>query len=90
MLLGVITGIGGGVLRDVLVNRKPVVLTEEIYVLPALLGSLVVVTAPLLGWSSGAATTPGAVLCTVVRVLAIRRGWRGPAIGRRESPESSP
>jgi uncharacterized membrane protein YeiH len=82
VLLGVITGIGGGVLRDVLVNRKPVVLTQEIYVLPALLGSLVVVTAPLLGWSSGTATIPGAVLCTVVRVLAMRRGWSGPMPAR--------
>lgn len=78
VLLGVITGIGGGVLRDVLVNRKPVVLTQEIYVLPSLLGSLTVVAASLLGWSSVAATIPGALLCTAVRVLAIRRGWRGP------------
>ncbi|GAA4804728.1 TRIC cation channel family protein [Actinomycetospora chlora] len=89
VLLGVITGIGGGVLRDVLVDRKPVVLTQEIYVLPALLGSLVVVTAPFLGWPSGAATIPGALLCTAVRVVAIRRGWRGPVVGRRDGASES-
>jgi uncharacterized membrane protein YeiH len=88
VLLGVITGIGGGVLRDVLVNRKPVVLTQEIYVLPALLGSVVVVVAPLVGWSSAGAAVPGAVLCTAVRVLAIRRGWRGPMPVRHPDPSS--
>ncbi|NYD37441.1 TRIC cation channel family protein [Actinomycetospora corticicola] len=88
VLLGVLTGIGGGVLRDVLVNRKPVVLTQEIYVFPALLGSLVVVVASVIGWSGAAAAVPGAVLCTAVRVLAIRRGWSGPMPVRHPDPSS--
>jgi uncharacterized membrane protein YeiH len=83
VLLGVLTGIGGGVIRDVLCNRKPVVLSQEIYVLPSLLGSLVVVGAPLVGLSSSAAAIPGVVLCTAVRVVALRRGWQGPSIARR-------
>ena len=45
ILLGAITGIGGGILRDVLLRDVPVVLRHELYAIPALLGAAVLVTA---------------------------------------------
>ncbi len=80
LLMGVCTGIGGGVLRDVLVNRKPVVLTDEVYVLPSVLAASVVVAAPALGWSTAVVALPAVLLCTVIRMLAIQRHWHGPAV----------
>lgn len=85
VLMGVVTGIGGGVLRDVLVNRKPVVLTDEIYVFPSLLAALVVVLAPTVGATAATVTLPAAALCTAVRMVSIRRGWHGPSV-RRAAP----
>ena len=77
-LLGMLTGIGGGMLRDVLVREVPTVLRKELYALAALAGAGVVVAAPLLHLEPAAATIGGAALCFAVRLVAIRRGWRLP------------
>ncbi len=78
-LLGMLTGIGGGVLRDLLVNEIPVVLRADLYALAALAGAGVVVGGHLLHWSPTPTTIAGAILCFVLRLTAIRRGWRLPA-----------
>src|SRR3954454_23308382 len=49
VLLGAITGVGGGILRDVLLSDVPFVLRKELYAIPALLGAAVVVAAPKAG-----------------------------------------
>lgn len=77
-LLGMLTGIGGGMIRDLLVNEIPVVFRGDIYALAALAGAVVVVIGDRLGVSPTAATTAGAVLCFGMRLLAIRRGWNLP------------
>jgi uncharacterized membrane protein YeiH len=82
MLLGVLTGIGGGMLRDVLVSEVPAVLRGEVYASAALAGTAVVVAGRLLYLPTPVGTISGAVLCFVLRFLAIRRGWRLPVAGR--------
>ncbi|HEX6975960.1 MAG TPA: trimeric intracellular cation channel family protein [Vicinamibacterales bacterium] len=77
-LLGMLTGIGGGVLRDLLVNEIPVVLHTDFYALAALAGAAVVVAGHLAGWPPVASTIAGATLCFVIRLIAIRRGWSLP------------
>jgi uncharacterized membrane protein YeiH len=77
-LLGTITGIGGGVLRDVLSGRVPVVLRSEIYATPAFLGAALVVTAHELDVYRSWVAVLAAVLCFAIRFLAIRRGWNAP------------
>jgi uncharacterized membrane protein YeiH len=77
-LLGMLTGIGGGMLRDLLVNEIPVVLHAELYALAALAGAAVVVGGHLLRWPPTAATIGGALLCFGLRLIAIRRGWNLP------------
>jgi uncharacterized membrane protein YeiH len=77
-LLGMLTGIGGGVLRDLLVNEIPVVLRADLYALAALAGASVVVGGHLAHWPPTATTIAGALLCFGIRLIAIRRGWNLP------------
>ena len=81
-LLGMLTGIGGGMLRDVLVGEIPTVLRKDLYALAALAGAGVVVAGPLLHLPPTAATIGGAALCLAVRLVAIRRGWALPTADR--------
>ena len=77
-LLGMLTGIGGGVLRDLLVNEIPVVMRADLYALAALAGSAIVVIGHLSHWPPTACTIGGAFLCFAIRLIAIRRGWSLP------------
>src|SRR5699024_9640946 len=78
VLLGMLTGIGGGMLRDVLVAEIPTVLRAELYAVAALAGATVVVVAAELGLPSGPAATAGALVCFGLRLVALRRGWSLP------------
>ncbi|MCW2776380.1 MAG: rane protein [Frankiales bacterium] len=76
--VGCLTGIGGGVVRDVLVGEVPVVLRREVYAVPALLGAALVVAAdgqvlPRGPWAAG-----GAVVVFGLRMLGVWRDWHAP------------
>jgi uncharacterized membrane protein YeiH len=73
-----LTGIGGGMLRDVLVSEIPAVLREDLYAVAALAGAAVVVAGHLLRLPPTATTIAGAALCFGIRLVAIRRGWSLP------------
>ncbi len=73
VVLGAITGIGGGMVRDILVNEIPEVLRGGLYAVPALLGASVVVTAAEAGSQNTAFPLLGMVLCFTVRIVALRR-----------------
>ena len=77
-LLGMLTGIGGGMVRDVLVTEIPTVLRTELYAIAALIGAAAVVIGRMLNVPSGAADGIGAILCFGLRLMAIRRGWHLP------------
>ncbi|MGN6282572.1 trimeric intracellular cation channel family protein [Frateuria sp.] len=77
-LLGMLTGIGGGMLRDVLVSDIPAVLRAELYAVAALAGAGVVVVGDMLHMPPTATTLTGAGLCFGLRFMAIRYGWRLP------------
>lgn len=78
MLLGMLTGVGGGMLRDVLVAQVPAVLKAELYAVAALAGAGVVVLGSALGWPVTPVVVAGVLACTGLRLFAIRRGWRLP------------
>ena len=78
VLLGVLTGIGGGMVRDVLVAEIPTVLRAELYAVAALAGATVVVVGAELHLPSTAVAVTGAALCFGLRLAAIRRGWQLP------------
>lgn len=77
-LLGMLTGVGGGMLRDTLLAQVPTVLRSELYAVAALAGASVVVVGHVLNFPPTAMAIAGAVLCFGIRLVAIRRGWRLP------------
>jgi uncharacterized membrane protein YeiH len=72
VLLGAITAIGGGMLRDVLVRDIPMVLRSELYAIPALVGAIIVVVASRLGHQSPAIAITAAAVCFLIRMVGIR------------------
>jgi uncharacterized membrane protein YeiH len=83
-LLGMVTGIGGGMARDILLTDIPAVLRADLYAVAALLGAAVVVGAHVLQLPPGPATLVGAALCFGLRVLAMKRGWQLPVAGAND------
>ncbi len=77
-LLGMLTAIGGGMLRDVLAGRVPVVLRGELYAIPALVGAGIAVAGVEAGLATAVIALPAAGVCLVWRLLAVRRGWEAP------------
>jgi len=77
-LLGMLTGIGGGMARDVLLREIPTVLRAELYAIAALAGAGAVVIGESLGLPSTATTVTGVVLCLGLRLGSIYRGWHLP------------
>jgi uncharacterized membrane protein YeiH len=78
-LLGMLTGIGGGMLRDVLVTEIPNVLRADVYAIAALAGAAVVALAHVVHVSPLVATLVGGALCFALRFGAIHYGWHLPA-----------
>jgi uncharacterized membrane protein YeiH len=85
-LFGMVTGIGGGMTRDVLLAEIPIVLRADLYALAALAGAVVVVIGAAFRLPSTAATIAGTLLCFGLRFMAIRRGWHLPVAGEPEQP----
>jgi|SRR5579872_3006706 len=78
VLMGVLTAIGGGIARDVLVSEVPVVFTAELYAVAALAGAAVVVIGGMIFPRSAPVATIGGVVCVLLRLMAIRNGWKLP------------
>ncbi|GAB3846929.1 TRIC cation channel family protein [Micromonospora andamanensis] len=77
-LIGMITAIGGGLVRDLLTGEIPVVLRREIYAVASLVGSMVVVLLNSLGHTGPLPLTAAAGLVFGVRLVALRRRWSAP------------
>ena len=87
LLLGMLTGIGGGIVRDVLVREIPTVLRTELYAVAAVIGAAVVVIGRLLHLPSAGAGLAGAALCFGLRLMAMRRGWQLPIARSPKEPD---
>jgi uncharacterized membrane protein YeiH len=77
-LLGMLTGIGGGMVRDILSAQIPVVLHSDVYAIAGLAGAAVVVIGHTVHLPATATTLTGASLCFFLRLTAMRRHWRIP------------
>jgi uncharacterized membrane protein YeiH len=77
-VIGMITGIGGGLGRDLLTGEIPIVLRREIYAVASLLGAVMVAGLVRLGAGRPALMAGIAVLVFIVRLLALRRRWTAP------------
>lgn len=77
-LLGMFTGIGGGVVRDLLLAQIPSVLRSELYAVAALAGAAIVVVGDHYSIPPLASSIAGAALCFTLRMTAVYRGWNLP------------
>ncbi len=77
-LMGMVTGIGGGIARDLLAGRVPAVFGTELYATPALAGAFWAVLADRAGLGVVLVAVPGVVICFGWRLLALWRNWQAP------------
>src|SRR5665213_728691 len=85
ILLVMITAVGGGVLRDVLLNRVPVIFEKEIYASAALIGAAVVVIGAYFGWPNDWVFPAGFLLCFTLRILALYYHWELPVFRKKNN-----
>ena len=76
--LGVVTAVGGGVIRDVLMREVPAVLHRDVYALAAVLGALVVVAGDRAELRPTPVAIVAALLTCALRIVAHRRRWSAP------------
>jgi uncharacterized membrane protein YeiH len=81
MICGIITAVGGGVIRDVLLNTVPAVLRTSVYASAALFGTAVMIAGIRLGQPRGRMMCIGGVACLVLRLLAAWQHWNLPHAG---------
>jgi uncharacterized membrane protein YeiH len=79
-LMGTMTGVGGGTVRDVLLNRIPGILESDIYAVAALTGAAVMILGLKVKLPRGMAMSVGGVCCFVLRMVAVGRGWNLPKV----------
>jgi uncharacterized membrane protein YeiH len=84
VILGAITGVGGGTLRDVLVRRVPAVLQSGLYAVPAIIGAGITVATDRGGVYGPTAAVVAATVCFVIRMLGVRYDLNAP--GPPEAP----
>ncbi|MCK9685149.1 trimeric intracellular cation channel family protein [Comamonadaceae bacterium BS-T2-15] len=89
VLMGMVTAVGGGVARDVLLNRVPVILQREIYASAALVGAAIATGGDLLGLESPALTWGAVAACFALRMLSLRYRWNLPRFKRKPRLEDA-
>ena len=80
VLSGMLTGIGGGILRDVFVNQTPIVFVKELYASASFIGAIVFYFTLLITNEVYAATILGIVLTTGLRLVAMKYNWNLPRV----------
>jgi uncharacterized membrane protein YeiH len=85
ILLGVVTAVGGGVLRDVLLARIPVILKKEIYASAAMVGATIVVAGQYLGYPKGWVSVTAILVCFGLRFLGLHFHWNLPSFSNEET-----
>lgn len=78
IILGAVTAVGGGTLRDVLVAQVPTVLRSDLYAIPALIAAAITVATIRADVYGAAAAVAAAAACFVIRMLGIRYGLHAP------------
>src|SRR5207247_1339740 len=78
LVLSVSTGVGGGVLRDIMAAEVPLIFRSEIYAVASLLGALIIIIATQIGFSGVPAEILAAIATFTLRMVSLRRGWRIP------------
>jgi uncharacterized membrane protein YeiH len=90
VILGVVTGVGGGTLRDSLIGKVPSVMSEGLYAIPAFVGAALSVTSILVGLNGLPAAFVAAVACFLIRILGLRYRLNAPKPRKVPDPPQPP
>ena len=77
-LLGMLTGVGGGVVRDVLAAEIPLIFRSEVYAVASMLGAIIVIVASQAGFAVIPSEILAALATFILRMVSVQRGWRIP------------
>ena len=80
VLAGMLTAIGGGILRDIFVNQTPIVFVKELYASASFIGAVLFYFTLLITNELYAATIIGLVITTVLRLVAMKYNWNLPRV----------
>ncbi len=80
IILGFLTAVGGGIIRDILLNRVPAILTHDVYGTIALLVSLTLALLHLAGILNNYTVFAVGVVTLLLRLIAYKRGWQLPKL----------
>lgn len=80
-LMGMITGVGGGIVRDLLLAQVPRVLRADVYATAALAGAVIMLVARKLRLSPTWAAVLGGTACFLLRMISVWRHWNLPKVG---------
>jgi len=87
VLMGTLTGVAGGLIRDVLSAEIPLILRRDIYATAAIAGASIYLLLQALGLSPPVAAVAGFSAVAVLRLLAILKGLRLPVFRLPQEPE---
>jgi uncharacterized membrane protein YeiH len=90
IILGTITGVGGGTVRDTLIGQVPIVLRSELYAIPALIAAGITVATIRMGSYGLSAALAAATVCFVIRMLGVHFGLNAPGPPGARGDSSSP
>ena len=80
VLAGMLTAIGGGILRDVFVNQTPIVFVKELYASASFIGAVLFYFTLLVTNEIYAAMIIGLVITTALRLIAMKYNWNLPRV----------
>jgi uncharacterized membrane protein YeiH len=83
VLLGTITGVGGGTIRDIMLAQVPIVLRADVYATAAMAGAAVMVLGIRLGWRRLPMSILGGLVCFALRMVSVWQHWNLPGVTPR-------
>jgi uncharacterized membrane protein YeiH len=88
ILLGAITAVGGGTVRDVLIGQVPSILASGLYAIPALIGASISVLVPVGSLAGVPVALLAAVVCFAIRIAGLRFNWNAPTARAHREEQS--
>ena len=79
IILGTLTGVGGGTIRDALIGRIPSVMSEGLYAIPAIVGAGITVVVMMTDLYGVAAAVIAASVCWLIRIIGVRYKLNAPS-----------
>lgn len=82
VMVGMLTGVGGGILRDILVDEVPLIFVDrQLYAIPAFLGAAITAGLWHAGWLTVWTQAAVVLLVSGIRLVSLRMGWVVPSVG---------